>query len=138
MSDVSNIVQTDPQGNVRLENDSSSKRNKNFEDDPKDEEYEEPVIAKRKRGRPPKKTASAKVESESDSDKYEYNSDDSEDIEDYDIFDDDDDDGKKKRGKKRKYEEEEEEGSTGFEDLDSGDEKEQALLQEQTLKYGGF
>ena len=81
-----------------------------------------------------------KVESESDSDKYEYNSDDSEDIEDYDIFGDDEDpydntDGKKKRGKKRKYDEEEEEESSGLEDLDSGDEKEKSLLQEQNLKY---
>ena len=135
MRDVSSIVSNDPQVE---NNSSSSKVNKNIQDE---EGYEEPVILKRKRGRPPKKAAAVKIESESDSDKYEYNSDDSEDIEDYDIFDNDDDPydntgGRKKRGKKRKHDEEEAEESTGFEDLDSGDEKEQALLQEQNMKYG--
>ena len=101
MTDVANIVQTDPQVNDSLGNVSSSKRTKNIQEE---KEFQEPVIVKRKRGRPRKKAAtSVKVESESDSDKYEYNSDDSEDIEDYDIFDDDDDpydtDGKKRRGK---------------------------------------
>lgn len=137
MNDVSSFVKTElheTDGHIKLENITGQKRNIliNIEDDG----LEEPVKPKRKRGRPPKK---AKDESESDSDKYEYNSEDSEDIEDYDIFDEDfpdddeDVDSKKRRGRKRKYHDEEDE-SIGLDDLDSGDEKEQILLQEHKLK----
>ena len=137
MNDVSSFVKTElneTEGHIKLENIAPHRRNihLNIEDD----DLEETVKPKRKRGRPPKP---AKDESESDSDKYEYNSEDSGDIEDYDIFDDDfleddeDADRKKRRGKKRKYHDEEDE-SIGFEDLDSSDEKEQILLQEYKLK----
>ena len=97
---------------------------------------EEPVVKRKRRGRPPKKH----VKADSDSDKYEMDLED-EDVDDPDIGLDDynvnkiSSELKSKNapgGKKKEFENENEE--LDFEELDSADEQDQSLLQERKSK----
>ena len=131
MNDVTSFVTKEAGPKKRSKKKSAAPTNT---DDNRDEG--EPVVKRKRRGRPPKKP----VKADSDSDKYEMDLED-EDVDDPDIGLDDynvnkiSSELKSKNapgGKKKEFENENEE--LDFEELDSADEQDQSLLQERKSK----